>query len=146
MINVYLYTINCDPKVVDKSSFFPATPTLKQGTVRGEVNMMRPDITIEGDMTGYNYMYIPTFNRYYYIDSVDVVRTNLQVVHCKCDVLMSFKDSIYNLPAVLRRSALMINSYLPDEKQRTYQYTQCNSHNIGSEFSYAQYPILITAG
>lgn len=150
MITVYLYTINCDPMTVDKSPYM-SSPVTKQGTVRGDVDMLHPEIAIEGDLTGYNYMYIPAFSRYYYIEDVNAFRTQLQTVTGRCDVIMSHKDAILALPAVVRRSALLINSYLPDDKQRVYQYTQCNSHRVSvsllfTQFTYSTEPVLITAG
>ena len=151
MITIKLYSIDCDPMVLDKSAFFPVSPAQVQGTIRGSVDMMHPEIDIQGDVTGYNYCYIAALHRYYYIDGVEVVRTQLQTIRCRCDVLMSYKDAILTLPAVVDRSAALINSYLPDDRQRVYQYTQANSHRLSlaplvPAFTWCTDPILITAG
>lgn len=145
MVNVTLYTVSCEPNVVDKSSY-AGTGTVKQGTIRGPLDVQEPEIEIQGDASAANYAHIDATGKYYRVLSCTRHRTDLSVVRLSVDVLWTYATDILALPAVVDRSAAMINSYLPDSKQKVYQYTQCNTHNIGSAFAYDNNPILITAG
>lgn len=51
-----------------------------------------------------NYMYIPIFHRYYYIQDVTVETGGAMSLRGLVDPLMSFKESIYQIPGVLKRS------------------------------------------
>ena len=65
------------------------------GTLRESTNILTPSILIEGEnFSEYNYAYIQQFHRYYFIESMDVVRKNLWRVNLTVDVLESFKTSI----------------------------------------------------
>ena len=45
---------------------------------------------------GYNYVFIPSLNRYYYVDSVEIVSADFVRLHLKEDVLMTWKTLIRN--------------------------------------------------
>ncbi|MGL4366174.1 MAG: hypothetical protein ACRCSJ_06600 [Cetobacterium sp.] len=63
--------------------------------IKGTIDIIRPTIQMQiKEKFIYNYCYIPDFNRYYYIDSIEVFPNNLYELRLRCDVLMSFKDSI----------------------------------------------------
>ncbi len=75
------------------------------GTLRDKTNVINPDIIIEiENPTGYNYCYIPSFGRYYYITDMQSVRNGLWRIMLKVDVLMSFKASIMGVPIILSGS------------------------------------------
>ena len=62
-----------------------------------EVNIFKPVITIRYDqLINFNYMYIPEFTRYYFVESVTSYPNKIYTITLKCDVLMSFKDDILN--------------------------------------------------
>lgn len=66
-----------------------------EGTIRdGEFTILRPTVSVQRNVAGYNFAYIPDFNRYYFIDNVRVVRENLFTVYMRCDVLMTYSDKI----------------------------------------------------
>ena len=79
---------------------------LFQGTLRQETSVTAPEVLIESTsfISSYNYAYIPDFDRYYYIIDVSVVRQSLWRVALKCDVLMSFRDSILACPAIINHT------------------------------------------
>lgn len=51
-----------------------------------------------------NYLYCPTFHRYYYIESMTVNKAGQIVLQCSCDVLMSYAASIKSLTATVIRN------------------------------------------
>lgn len=80
------------------------TGTDFSGSIKNETSILDPVILINGDITGFNYCYIPLFNRYYFINDVEVVRTGLFRVHFSVDVLMSYKDAIKECNCVVTRT------------------------------------------
>lgn len=75
------------------------------GTLREVCDIISPSILIEGEsFTGKNYAYIPSFGRYYFIESMEVVRKNLWRINLQVDVLESFKTSILNQNVILSDS------------------------------------------
>lgn len=67
-----------------------------------------------------NYAYIALFNRYYFISRKEVGMNNILSIYMDEDVLMSFKEEIYNLmPLVTRQAtdydAMLMDSNIPVE-------------------------------
>ena len=73
------------------------------GALKAGCSITTPSIMLQQNPIGYNYAYIPTFNRYYFIKNVTVVRKNIFMIELKVDVLMSFKNEIKELNGVVSR-------------------------------------------
>lgn len=72
------------------------------GSFRDSTKVVNPEVLIEAsNLTGFNYAYIPTFNRYYYIENIESYRTGLWIVRMKVDVLESYKDEIKALDCII---------------------------------------------
>lgn len=72
------------------------------GTLRGESSVINPSFLIEySNPSDYNYCYIPSFGRYYFITNITSVRNNIWRIDCSVDVLMSFKNEILNLNVIV---------------------------------------------
>lgn len=119
------------------------------GTLRGETNVVNPEILIEhANPTGYNYAYIPEFNRYYFINEFTSVRNGLWRVRLAVDVLETYKTQIKQMPAIIDKqqnkgnSNLYLNdgSYVIDSRSYNTILNFSGGFNNGGEF------ILITAG
>lgn len=80
-------------KTTNKKAMYTIDTPLKQDT-----NRLNPTILIYSDLSLeiMNYCYIDEFNRYYFIDKIEQVRKNLYRIHCKIDVLESYKLEILN--------------------------------------------------
>lgn len=155
-VTIYLYKISCDPHTLDKSPYVDQAYTATvQGTVRGDLDVLAPDILMQADASGYNYAYIPELNRYYHIVGINRERTALCRVALRVDVLWTYAEQIKELPAVVRRSYRLVNSYLPDDQLKTVQYVRTVNKNIGGSLDYIINPgdgtlgtahILVTVG
>lgn len=78
---------------------------------RQAVNEASPFIIMNRDkLTGSNYIHIPTFNRYYFISSVDTYTANLVRINLVTDLLMTYKDDILNSTVLI--TATNTPSYL----------------------------------
>ena len=74
---------------------------LIEGKLLVDQSIERPTLIIEGNMSDYNYVYIPEFKRYYYITDIDYKAGGIQYIHCEVDPLQSFKDSILDCQAII---------------------------------------------
>lgn len=70
---------------------------------RQSVDEQAPVIIMNIDnLTDSNYIYIPTFKRYYFISDVDNYTANLVRLHLTTDLLMTYKDIILNTPVQIK--------------------------------------------
>lgn len=124
-------------------------PLSISGTLREATSVTNPIITVEAPVTlvGYNYCYIPDFSRYYYVVDVKSMRNNLWTVTLRVDVLMSFKDSILNTPAIIDHTTQQdTTNYLNSEVWRTLVKDKTDIINFSSGLSETGGYVLITAG
>ena len=69
------------------------------------VNPVIPLQVINGvNIYEYNYIELPEFNRFYFVDSIESVNAKIFNLICSCDVLMTYKDAILNSSARVMRS------------------------------------------
>lgn len=112
--SVYLYKCSCDSKVVDKTEKLTQVALL-QGALRDVTSMLSFDIIVEyGQVPTFNYAYIPSFNRYYFIDDIVSVNNNMWEMLMSVDVLMTYKTAIKALPAFIDRSESNYDRFVID--------------------------------
>lgn len=92
---------------------------LKAGT-----SILKPVLLLASPtaLTGYNYMYISDFGRYYFIDDIKSVRNGQWEISAHVDVLETYKTAIKNNTAVIKRQQNQFNLYLDDAEFKTYNY------------------------
>lgn len=143
-MNIILYQNLSDPREYPKKLTTLATKT---GTLKEATNIVNPTLIISDFDTRANYCYVEEFERYYYINQPNVIRTGLYEVTCKGDPLMSFLEEVKLAPLTMERSPQNFDSYIPDKSRAFYQYTS-NQYlkfpqgNIGRPNT----PILVTVG
>lgn len=91
------------------------------GTMRAAISALRPviDVEIEDATTSVmnaNYAYIQTFNRFYFIRNKTALNNKLWRFELETDVLMSFRQEIGQLEAVVERQTDNYDMYLSDPK------------------------------
>ena len=118
----------------------PVTIAELSGTLKDPTSIIKPTITIEyASPTGFNYCYIPAFNRYYFIDDIVVKRTNLLEIYCRCDVLYSWKNDILNQEALVKRNAEYWNLYINDGNFISYSNTKLVTKEFPGQFNGSSY-------
>lgn len=99
---LFVYTQNSENNDTNKS-FTPVN------IIDGKFNSAIGLRTINIDMVNYNrdfnYVYIPSFERYYYVDSVDIISKDITRLHLCEDVLMSWRSLIKMQTAFVDRCA-----------------------------------------
>lgn len=99
--------------------------TLKlEGKMVYNQNILTPEFTIKGDISAYNYAYIPLFNRYYYIKSIVALSADAMSVKFQVDALQSFKAQIDECEVILERQETKTNSRMNDPEYWTVQDKQ----------------------
>lgn len=116
---------------VDKSNYLTSVGSL-DGTLRTSVQITKPTIRIElSGVPNFNYVYIPQFNRYYYVDEIVSVSKDIWDIVLSVDVLMSFKDTIRSQCAFVERNQFVFDPDIEDNKR---------SYEKNPEFEYVELP------
>ena len=121
-IQIDLYTISDDNKVVSKHLGTPTT--FSNCTMKDTTEVTNPTIRIStsSNLSGYNYCQIDRYNRYYFIDKIETTPDGYWLLHCRCDVLMSYKNQIKALTGTLVWSQTTYNGYLNDSEYNALAY------------------------
>lgn len=92
-----------------------------EGKIVFDKDILNPTFLIDGDITGYNYCYIPAFNRFYYISLITAKSSTLYEVKFNVDVLQSHSTAILSNYVVLERAEEEYNTYFNDNMVWTQQ-------------------------
>lgn len=92
--------------------------------LKDATSILRPTLEImtSDNITGYNYMYIAAFGRYYFIDDIVSLNNNRWEVSGHVDVLETYKTAILANEAVVKRQQSQYNLYLDDPDFHAYNY------------------------
>lgn len=63
-----------------------------------------------------NYIYIPQYNRYYFINDITTSSGNRVQINCSIDVLKTYAEQIKNCPCVVLRSESVGINQITDDK------------------------------
>lgn len=119
-ISITFYQNSAETNRVNKTSYMTFVSTLT-GEFKDEIDIMSPTILIEtSDIPNYNYCYISTLGRYYFIDNYTIVRTGLIELELSVDLLMSYKDKILQQTAFINTQQNNYNDYIVDTN-RAYE-------------------------
>lgn len=117
-----------DNRKVNKNLTFIATHDC---ILYNSTSITTPVLKFKHIPTG-NYIYIPYFNRYYFI--TDVVTDNGSCyVSCKCDVLYTYRDSIYGTDQFITRCESLRDNMLTDTAFNMSVDTVLYTRSFGNE-------------
>ena len=115
--NITLYKNSAEPNRVDKSTFLELVGTF-YGVFRDDTSIINMSLTIEyPSVVDFNYIYIPIFNRYYFVTDITLIRYNLYNISLSCDVLMSYKNAILNCKGFIDRNEFTYDDKIIDTKR-----------------------------
>lgn len=118
------------------------------GVLKEETSIIDPVIKIEcelSDVTGCNYLSIPSFGRSYFVNDIRSIRNGLVEFSCHVDVLSSFASEIRDNTAILRRQENDWNLYLDDGSFKVYQNPKVLTKAFPSGFTTQEF-VLAVAG
>ena len=119
------------------------------GTLRETTSVINPEITITSAVPlRYNYCYIPSLKRYYYINDIVSVKNGVWKLTMEVDPLMSFKGDILALKVVVSKQSSPANGdeYIDDGSLVTDNLMFKTVYNFPTGFNNNSEYILITAG
>lgn len=81
--------------------------TTVNGDFNSDVDILNPTVKIGGlaNVGEYNYCYIPSLSRYYFINEYTIERANYFILYLKCDLLMTYKSEIKALYGIVKNGA-----------------------------------------
>lgn len=132
---IFVYKQNSENDAVNKTLTFVDAIDGKFNQMIGLKNV---NLDIKGYARNYNYIYIPSLNRYYYVDSVELVSADYSRLHLKEDVLMSWRDLIKLQLAFVTRSEdiydpNIVDDRLPLESVKTIDYFVPTRTSVGNK-------------
>lgn len=144
-MNITLYVNNSEKNKIGKNL---TNDFSLSGTLRDVTNIINPVILIElNEIGNYNYCYISSFKRYYFITDITVIRTGLFAISLTVDVLESFKTDIKNLSVILLNTQNVgTNNYLSSQVFRNNVKSKTDIINFPNGLNDSGEFILITAG
>lgn len=141
-ISVTLYNNTSERNAVDKSLSSILSDTI---VVKEEMSLFTPVFFMNTAtvLTGCNYAKVG--DRYYYA-KVSLLSGDLYKIECECDRLMTFRDSIRQQTAIIKRNMTQYNRYLPDERIKLNAYESIKTLEFSSGFSKTLNYYLIAIG
>lgn len=144
-MEITLYVTNSEIERLDKTL---SNATVISGSLKSECSIINPKIIIQYlNPSQFNYCYIPSFNRYYYISNITSIRTNLWLIECSVDVLMSFNTQIKNMSVIVAEDSTDDNeTYINGKPWQTTVKTKTDVIMFPSGLLESGEYILITSG
>lgn len=143
---VKFYRNKSDERVLTKT--LDSEYTLSNVKLLEVTDILHPKLKVKsaaGVLTTYNYMYIPDYGRYYFIEEL-TADNGYSYVTARVDVLMSHAAALKNCSCIAERQQSEYNFYLNDEQFKTLQYDKQFQHNFTSPFSKSGSYILVVQG
>lgn len=136
-----IVAINKDITIIDDVS----------ATIKGALSVENPVLILQyksNIQPNVNYVYIQEYNRYYFVTDIINLTGGRYEIHCKVDVLMSFKDDILNLSCIVDKQSSKDNAnmYLDDGSFVVQSKEFVDTINFPRGFNDNGEFILITAG
>ena len=146
-MTINLYVNTSEKEKLDKSLI---NETVLNGYLKQGSSVVNPTITIQiTNPSQYNYVYIPQFNRYYFITDTVNVRNNIWEIHMHVDTLSSFKTQIRANKAIIDKNQYLSNANKYYNDGDTFVHDSKETNEIATfqnGFDETPHYILITAG
>lgn len=107
-------------------------------------NIQNPIIKLNSviNVKSFNYCYIPLFNRYYFINEINIKPNDFYIVNLTCDVLESFKNDILNSKGYIIQNT-NVNAYY-DSGYKSEVRKEINNYYSNITMPYIKNNILVT--
>lgn len=97
---IKLYNNMSDINVLGKNLLNERTVN---AVLKDTTNFLRPSLELNTPAQSFNYFYIPSFGRYYFIDDYSIIRNNLLRIVGRVDVLETYKNDVLNSYGLMRK-------------------------------------------
>lgn len=147
-MEVLFYYNESDNRTINKN-ITPSDGVSFVGVPRDDISVMNPVVRFESDdVIRFNYAKIPELQRFYYIKDRTIFREGVWDITFDVDVLMSFRNDILHLNAIVDKQSLHQNGdeYIDDGSLVTENVMFQTVYNFPNGFNDTGEYILITAG
>lgn len=115
--DINLYQNTAEGNRVDKTNYLTQVGTIS-GALRSSTSINDLVITYESkSIPNFNYVYIPIFNRYYFVDDITSENYSLWTLALSVDPLMTYKEAIINCNGFVDRCESDFNANIIDKKR-----------------------------
>ena len=106
-MDLTFYKQAATPNRVDKSAYLTTVGTISNVTLKSDVDLMRPTFILKTSPLVYNsnYVFSSFTGRYYYIETITALSGGRIAIHCKVDVLHTYRNEIKTSSGWVLRSA-----------------------------------------
>lgn len=101
-MDILFYNTSSESNRIGKTLVNETTLT---GSFKTEIDIQNPIIQVNTNLLNFNYCYIPDLNRYYFINKIEITRTNLFTIFLHIDVLETYKEEIKGLNVIVNSSS-----------------------------------------
>ena len=91
MVTLEIYKVTNQPNELTKTL---NNAVIVNGAFRSEIDSMDVIVEIESNTYEFNYVYIPSLNKYYFLQNLVHVNAKIIRMQLHCDVLMTYKADI----------------------------------------------------
>lgn len=109
-MKIILYKYSRENNLINKGPHLTGSLILNGVILKERTSILKPVLLISNlgndgnEQITYNYLYIQSLNRYYFIDDIVQENNKLWSLYCSIDVLYTYRSAILNLKVLLNRS------------------------------------------
>ena len=81
-------------------------------------NMLAPVFEISATYATYNYVYVASWGRYYFVEDVEYITNDIVRLHCTVDALASYKTQVGSTSALIEYTSASTNILIPDPRNK----------------------------
>lgn len=117
--------------------------------LKNDTSIINPVFLLTGfevsQFTDYNYLYVPSFHRYYFIENFVAKTGKIVEISAHVDVLMTYKSDILASTQMIERQQNKANNYIVDNSLPLQANRKISYYNFGEDFDNVQFFVLAIA-
>lgn len=133
----------------DNNYLYKSLSTIRtvSGDLKKGTSILNPTILFSGSIpNGCNYLHIPEFNRYYFVNDIRAITNNMFEISAHVDVLQTYASNLENCEGIVARNENEWNLYIDDGSFKVYSNPQLALKNFTGGFSGYSYVMAIAGG
>lgn len=121
--------------------------TIKSIKWKDDFSIINTVVTLNGTISMYdfNYCYIPSINRYYFINNIIQFPNKIYKLYLECDVLESFKYDILQSQCFISQQS-KINPFYDDNSYKNEMKKEVKAYYSNTEILLENTQLLVTLG
>lgn len=146
-MRIVLYNNKSGNSVVDKT--IVSDNEISGVFLKNDTSIINPVFLLSGfevsQFTDYNYLYVPSFHRYYFIENFVAKTGKIVEISAHVDVLMTYKSDILASTQMIERQQNKANNYIIDNSLPLQANRKISYYNFGEDFDNVQFFVLAIA-